>query len=173
MNFLAHCLLAQPNGHSLFGNLLGDFTRGADLDNLPEAVLLGLKNHQEVDRFTDTHPTIKDIRAVTSKERRRFAGIMGDVVYDYFLIKHWEQYTDHNFNEFIELCYKEIESAQHLMHPRMHDAMSFMINSDGLRINSSLEGVGKTLDRISQKIRFKNSFMGSIEEKAIEQVSSK
>jgi len=39
MNFLAHCFLAQPNAESLVGNLLGDFTRGANVDHMPKTVL--------------------------------------------------------------------------------------------------------------------------------------
>jgi len=164
MNFLAHCFLAQPNAESLVGNLLGDFTRGANVDHMPKTVLLGLENHIAVDKFTDTHKVIKPIKISTSKPRKRFAGIMADVVFDYFLIKHWATYTNQNFDEFVDHCYVEIESASDLMHPRMLGAMQFMLNDDGLRINASLDGVSETLDRIAHKIRFKNKFAGAIEE---------
>lgn len=164
MNFLAHCYLAQPTGQSLVGNLLGDFTRGANLESQPSAILLGLENHQAVDKFTDTHSALIPLKESVSKQRRRFVGIMSDVVFDYFLTKHWKDITDQDFDVFVDHCYQEIEASQAFMHARMQQAMLFMLRDDGLRINSTLEGVGKTLNRVAHKIRFKNSFHGAVEE---------
>lgn len=164
MNFLAHCYLAQPNGQSLVGNLLGDFTRGANLESQPKAISLGLANHQAVDKFTDTHSALIPLKERVSKQRRRFVGIMSDVTFDYFLNKHWQDITNKDFDIFVDHCYREIEASQQFMHARMQQAMLFMLKDDGLRINSTLEGVGKTLDRVAHKIRFKNAFDGAIEE---------
>lgn len=164
MNFLAHCYLAKPTAQSLFGNLLGDFTRGAQLNEHPQAVLLGLKNHQAVDKFTDAHPSLIQLKQVVSQQRRRFVGVMADVTFDYFLSKHWQQFTDQNFDVFVDHCYDELHASLDSMHPKMREAMLFMVKDDGLRINTSMQGVGKTLDRIANRIRFKNSFHGAIGE---------
>lgn len=164
MNYLAHCFLAQKDGQSLMGNLLGDFIKGADLKSQPERVLLGLKNHQAVDRFTDQHPALIPFKQTLSQARRRFSGIIADVVFDYFLTKHWEKFTDQDKDEFIEHCYAEILSVQPLMHDSMRRAMRFMVNDDGLRFNQTLSGVGQTLDRLSRRIRFENQLQGAIVE---------
>lgn len=164
MNYLAHCFLAQKDAESLLGNLLGDFIKGADLKNQPERVLLGLENHQAVDRFTDQHAALRPLKQALSKERRRFSGIISDVVFDHFLSKHWQQFSDQDIEIFIEHCYTEILSVQHLMHHSMRRAMVFMVEDDGLRINRELNGIGQTLDRLSQRIRFENKLRGAINE---------
>ena len=146
------------------GNLLGDFIKGADLKNQPERVMLGLENHRAVDRFTDQHYALTPIKHALSKARRRFSGIISDVVFDHFLIKHWQQFSDQSLDEFIEHSYTEILSVQHLMHDSMRRAMVFMVDDDGLRINQEMSGVGQTLDRLSQRIRFKNQLRGAIDE---------
>lgn len=164
MNFLAHCFLAQPNGASLMGNLLGDFIKGADLTQQSEQVLLGLKNHQAVDRFTDQHAVLPPLKQCLSQPRRRFSGIIADVVFDYFLSKHWQQFSAQDSEQFIEHCYAEILSMQPQMHDSMWRSMQFMVNDDGLRINRDLVGVGLTLDRLSRRIRFDNKLLGAIVE---------
>jgi len=96
---------AQPNQYSLYGNLLGDFIAGADLESMPNSVLQGLENHKLVDRFTDSHDSLKPLKELLSKERKRFSGIMSDVVFDYFLIKHWEKFSDQDIHAFVQTAY--------------------------------------------------------------------
>ena len=62
MNYFAHLVLAQPTVESTVGNLLGDFARGVDRANLPTSIKAGLDNHRAVDRFTDSHPTIRHLK---------------------------------------------------------------------------------------------------------------
>ena len=164
MNYLAHCFLAQKDGESLMGNLLGDFIKGADLKSQSQRVMLGLENHQAVDRFTDQHQSLRPLKKNLSKARRRFSGIISDVVFDHFLVKHWEQFSDQGLDDFIEHSYREILSVQHFMHEPMRRAMIFMVEDDGLRINQEISGVSQTLDRLSHRIRFKNQLRGAIDE---------
>ncbi len=164
MNFLAHCFLAQATPFSLYGNLLGDFIAGADLDKQADEVLKGLENHKLVDRFTDAHPALPPLKLILSKDRRRFTGIISDVAFDYFLIKHWEKFSDRDLRGFVDEVYVNIRQVIPLMHPRMVQSMEFMLNDDGLLVNQSMEGVGKTLNRLSHRIRFKNKLHGAVEE---------
>jgi len=148
MNFLAHCYFAKPTPLSLYGNLLGDFIAGADLQSLPIEVMKGLENHKLVDRFTDSHSALLPLKSVISKNRRRFLGIISDVVFDYFLIKHWNQYSEQILDVFVEDTYQKINTMIPNMHARMASSMQFMVDENGLLVNQNLEGVGKTLDRL-------------------------
>ena len=164
MNFLAHCFLAQPTPFSLYGNLLGDFVSGASLDDMPDEVLMGLDNHRLVDRFTDSHASLQPLKQLMSRERRRFTGIISDVVFDYFLIKHWRQFNQQKLSIFVNDVYIKINQVLPLMHPRMQRSMRFMLTENGLMVNQDLIGVAKTLDRLSSRIRFENKLRGAIEE---------
>ncbi|MGH1427495.1 MAG: ACP phosphodiesterase [Arenicella sp.] len=164
MNFLAHCFLAQPTPFSLYGNLLGDFVAGADLTQQPPEVLAGLENHKLVDKFTDAHSVLPILKQLMSKDRRRFTGIISDVVFDHFLIKHWEQFSDKNLRVFVDDVYENLLQVMPLMHDRMLGSMQFMMKDDGLLVNQSLEGVGTTLDRLSHRIRFENKLFGAVDE---------
>ena len=164
MNFLAHCFLSKGTAFSLYGNLLGDFIAGADLEILPDEVLRGLENHKLVDRFTDAHFALEPLKTTVSKDRRRFIGIISDVVFDYFLIKHWRSFHSQEIGLFVGDVYHQIRQVLTMMHPRMQQSMQFMLAHDGLLVNRDLAGVDVTLNRLSKRIRFKNKLHGAIQE---------
>lgn len=164
MNYLAHLFLAQPNTDSRVGNLLGDFARGIDRSVLSEGVHNGLLNHWLVDRFTDQHIEVKRLKELISLQRRRFSGIILDVVFDHYLIKHWEQYAAESFAESCSQYYADLRAGHHLMPLRMQQVTARIVEQDWFSSYSTLEGVGYALDRITGRIRFPNAFAGAIEE---------
>jgi len=164
LNYLAHLFLAKPTADSHFGNLLGDFSKGVDLSALPPTVKEGLKNHYLVDNFTDRHPLIQDGRHLFSKEKRRFSGIAIDVLFDYFLIKHWSTFSTQSFIAFKQQSYRLLAQNQSMMPAKMRRVTQHMIQHDWFLSYSDLSGIGQALDNIAARIRFENKFSGSIEE---------
>lgn len=164
MNYLSHLFLSQPTIPSRVGNLLGDFRKGVDIQSLPSEVSLGYDNHRLVDRFTDNHPKVENLRALISPQRRRYAGVMLDMVFDHFLITHWDRFEERTFQECRGIYYKDLRNGQHLMPERMQRVTTKLTENDWFSSYSELEGIGFALDRISERIRFENDFSGSITE---------
>lgn len=164
MNHLAHLFLAQPTIESRVGNLLGDFARGVDLEALPVAVQRGVKNHWAVDTYTDQHPEVRASKALFSSRRRRFAGIALDVLYDHFLIAHWADFADHRRNAFVDDVYADLEQGQGLMPGKMARVVERMIRHDWFTAYADLQQIGFALDRVAERIRFRNNFEGAVEE---------
>ncbi len=164
MNYLAHLCLSRPDAESMVGNLMGDFRKYLGGDLLPENVHLGIENHVRVDKFTDTNQVIRDIKSLFSHERRRFAGIIIDVAFDYFLIRHWQAFNDEDLDGFIDRAHARISSMWHIMPVHMQYVMKYMIRENWLRSYSSLEGIDHALNQLSRRIRFENKLAGAIEE---------
>lgn len=164
MNYLAHLYLAQPTPHSHFGNLLGDFRRGVHLDTLPNAVQLGLENHLLVDKFTDQHDIVRNLKARFAKQRRRFAGVAIDVAFDHLLIKHWHRYSHSSFVDFRRRSYGLLQSQQAHMPKRMHHVVGRICHEDWFATYATLEGVDLALNNIAKRIRFENSFHGAAQD---------
>ncbi|EAR62635.1 ACP phosphodiesterase [Neptuniibacter caesariensis] len=164
MNYLAHLFLAKADTESRVGNLLGDFSRGVDQTTLSPRVYAGLQNHRLVDRFTDHHPEVARLKGCISRQRRRFAGIMLDMAFDHYLIKHWQVFSARPFADCCKDYYGSLREGQVLMPERMQQVTARVAEHDWFSSYATLEGVGFALDRIAERIRFANNFAGAVDE---------
>lgn len=143
---------------------MGDFRKYLNGQPLPENVQLGIDNHLRVDRFTDSNPLVKEIKGLFSSERRRFAGIIVDVVFDHFLSLHWQRFSNESLDGFIDRSHKNIMSHQAIMPARMQYVMKLMVNGHWLKSYAEMRGIELVLNRMSERIRFENKLYGAIEE---------
>ncbi|WP_372740178.1 ACP phosphodiesterase [Neptunomonas sp.] len=164
MNYLAHLFLAQATVESRVGNLLGDFAKGVVVAQLPKPVKNGLLNHRAVDRFTDNHTVVKQLKCLVGADRKRFAGIMLDMVFDHYLIKHWHHFSHRSFAASCDIYYQALDDGQVLMPPAMQHVTQRVIKQQWFTSYQTLEGIGFALDRIADRIRFDHAFYGSVEE---------
>lgn len=160
MNFFAHLALADVTVPSRVGNLLGDFSRGLNIEALPAEVLAGLHNHRRIDQFTDQHPQVQQMKSCFTRQRRRFAGIALDVLFDHFLLLHWHQYSPVPKAQTITGLYDDLIAGQALMPDRMQQVTTRLVEHDWFRSYESLDGVAYALDRIATRIRFEHGFTG-------------
>lgn len=165
MNHFAHLVLSQPTVESTVGNLLGDFARGVDLHKLPPAIMAGLQNHRAVDRFTDSHPLVKEMKLGFSPQRRRFAGIALDIYFDHLLINHWHSFEGRRLADLIDGFYQRMTEGQGMMPgENMRHVTGRMIKYDWFGCYRELDAITESLDRVAARIRFANRFDNAIED---------
>lgn len=164
MNHLAHLFLAPDSPEARVGSVLGDFTRGVNVAALPKSVRLGVRHHLAVDSFTDKHPDVLASKRLFSSQRRKFAGVALDILYDHFLLRHWGRFTDADQNTFIQSVYAELQDNENLMSADMSRTTRHIVSHDWFRSYRDLDNIGYALDRVAGRIRFQNSFAGIIYE---------
>lgn len=169
MNYLAHLLLGGDEPLHRLGGLIADFTRGR-LETLakqyPAKVMHGISVHRQVDRFTDMHDQVARSKRRFSPARRRYAGIIVDVLHDHYLSRHWEQYTDICRDTFIEDAYQLLRDNRRHLPERMHRVAPIMIEQDWLGSYQHIEEIGLVYERMSRRLRRPNTLAGAIEEVA-------
>ena len=165
MNHFAHLVLARPTVESTVGNLLGDFARGVDADRLPPPVRAGLLNHRSVDRFTDSHPLVAEMKAAFSRRRRRFAGIALDIYFDHLLMQYWERFESRPLETVIDAFYRRMTAGRPLM-PRdeMRRVTRRMIDYDWFGSYRERDAVAEAIDRVAARVRFPHAFDNAIED---------
>ena len=85
VNWLVHVFLSKPDIEFRLGNLLADLVKGRDRAAMPSLFLEGVRQHQRIDAFTDTHPVVRRSRARIGGDYGHARGILVDVFYDHFL----------------------------------------------------------------------------------------
>jgi len=164
VNFLSHLFLAGTDPLFRTGSLMGDFLRGVDRQQLPPAIESGIVHHLAVDSFTDSHPAVKELRALFSPPRRRYAGIILDVTFDHLLLKHWEQFSHESPADYIRRTNRTLLDNRSAMPPRMRQIVSLLVQHDVLLSYRSLHGVQTALDRISDRFSRTTPLAGSTRE---------
>jgi acyl carrier protein phosphodiesterase len=155
MNFLAHLFLAEPTDGSRIGGVLADFTVGR-IEELarrygPE-IARGIQLHRELDRFTDTHPAVRHCVACLQPEQGVFAGIAVDVVFDYFLLKHWNRFTDETVEDFLDAAYASLRRMDGDFPDTYRAVIPRMIESNWLLSYRTLDGIHHALSRMSSRL---------------------
>ena len=154
LNFLAHLLVAGPTDASRIGNLLGDFARGTPASlasHFPPEVVAGIVMHRKLDRFTDDHPAFREARALLAPERRRFAGIIVDIVFDHFLCLRWGQFCDTPLEEFIQDIYACFDRHPAWLGEELTSILPHMKRENWLLSYATIEGIALTLRRTSAR----------------------
>ncbi len=164
MNHLAHLFLAPDSPQARVGSLLGDFARGIVSEDLPADVREGLFHHRAVDAFTDRHPEVLASKRLFSAQRRRFAGVALDILYDHYLLRNWQCFSHMDPDTFIDQLYRELDAHWSLMPEPMQRVTQQIIRHDWFHSYMDLENIGYALDRVASRIRFSNSFSGIIAE---------
>ena len=164
MNYLTHMFLSENSPLSMLGNFLGDFVKGNIEDKFPREVVDGIIRHRRIDHFTDSHPIVSSSRKLISHARCRFSGIIIDVLYDHFLSRNWNLYSETSLHDFIDIVYKNLHSHRKGIPPAAELCIETMIEEDWLGSYGSVDGIDKTFKRISKRLKGGNSLCSAVEE---------
>jgi len=164
MNYLAHLYLAEDSPESLLGNLLGDFLKGRSINAYCDEIKKGIQLHQKVDRYTDSHPVVRESKKLISPVNRRYAGIIIDVFYDHFLARNWFDYSLVTLQEFTLKAYDILQSNQAILPDSLNKALPNIIQKNLLMSYAELPGISFALQRLSVRLKRENNLGSALED---------
>ncbi|EED30917.1 putative acyl carrier protein phosphodiesterase [gamma proteobacterium NOR5-3] len=153
MNYLAHALLAEPYAHSLIGNIAGDLVKGPlAKHDLHPRVADGVRRHRRVDSLTDSHNSYLALKGRFPQGQRRYAGLVLDVLFDHYLVRHWQRYSHWSRDAFLDGTYRILNDNPLLLPAPLAAVSSRWVDADWLRVYDTREGVAAVLARLSQRL---------------------
>jgi acyl carrier protein phosphodiesterase len=152
MNYFAHLHIASITKTSWVGNLLGDFP--VDVGELDSDLLAGWRLHQQVDVMVDQHEASVLFRSMPRKGRRRFAGIVQDIVMDYWLIQNWKRFSTVPLTIFCDQAVLGLVKDKYRSPDRLRNMISSLENDNWLSNLGTLEGVEKAIHSIMRRWRY-------------------
>lgn len=152
MNFLAHLFLSCEREFLIVGNFMADFIRNRDLVSLPGSIIEGVHLHRKIDSYTDNHPVVRQAMRRLYPNHHKYASVVIDVFYDYFLAKNWERYSDRSLLAFTDETYRVLLRNKEIMPPFLQQRLEMMVEDDWLIIYTHVEGLNRTFRRLQRRV---------------------
>lgn len=150
MNLLAHLHLSTGlSAEETAGNVLADFLPNKLTP--PEGIGRGIRLHRKIDGFTDQHPLVAEARALISVPRRRLAGIIVDVAFDFTLCQKWSEHCGTVLPQFIEEGYSIVQYGARELGDSANRLTSRMRQNKWLESYSTLDGMALTFRRMTRR----------------------
>ncbi|QUX95393.1 DUF479 domain-containing protein [Marinomonas sp. CT5] len=149
MNYFAHLHIAAVTNTSFMGSLLGDFS--VDTKQLDDDLLEGWRLHQKVDVMVDQHEASVLFRSMPRQGRRRFAGIVQDIVMDYWLLRYWSRFSAVPLNVFCEQAIKSLQRDKYRSPERLKNMITSLEQDNWLPNLGTVEGVEKAIYSIMRR----------------------
>ena len=164
MNLVAHQILSFNIEKIRIGNFLGEFVRGKNYENYEPTIAKGIILHRNIDFYTDNHPLVKQASSLFSLSQGKFAPIVVDVIFDYFLIKNWHLFHQIDYSDFTSETYNLLKKYSILYTDLITNYLDTMILENWFKRYETLEGIELTLSEISKRAKFTNHIQTSIKE---------
>jgi acyl carrier protein phosphodiesterase len=144
----------RPPNNAAFqlGNLLADEIPKPVRSALPAAVQAGIAAHHMVDRFTDTHPLVKQSHGRLPPTFLRYAGPVMDLYYDHLLCCDWARLMPHvPLAQFTARFYAEAQPFAALLPDNARNTLARISEHDALGAYRSVDAVTFALNRIAAR----------------------
>jgi len=153
VNFLAHLVLAPQTPEGWVGSILPDMVRGPLPRDLRPAVLEAAREHQRIDRYTDTHPAFVRTRdRLKDSINPRLAGVLADVLYDHVLARDWSKWQGGSLAAFIDNAHQGFNDHEVLMPDDMRWRVRLMVDQGWLASYQTPEGIRDRLVQMSARL---------------------
>ena len=153
VNFLAHCVLAQPGAGFIAGGVLGDFVKGPIPESLPRDLRAGIRLHRRIDSYSNRVPEMKVSVARFDPALRRAAPVLLDILADHCLTLTWSWYADQDLAAFTARVYEAIEAYRDRIPARGRDFVSRMVETDLLARYDDPQVIERAMAHVLARLR--------------------
>ncbi|RFB79366.1 acyl carrier protein phosphodiesterase [Methylovirgula sp. 4M-Z18] len=161
MNYLAHFVLANPQGPARLGALIGDFLKGDVTGLYARDIEIEIILHRRIDSWTDGHTFPRATKRLFPEPQRRFAPILLDIYWDHLLIRHWPLLAHTPFEEFVDETYDLLLRHRALLPHGLRDSIGAMVNGRFLHSCRDMEGVARSVERLARRWRYGSKLLAA------------
>ena len=153
MNYLAHIYLSGNNDLLKIGNFMADSIRGKSYLDYPDEVQKGILLHRFIDTFTDAHPIYRKSKHRLHTQYHHYSGVIMDIVYDHFLAKNWNVYSDESLENYAETFYQLLQDNYSILTEKTKEMLPTMIANNWLLSYASLTGLEMILCNMDRRTK--------------------
>lgn len=143
---------------------MADGIRGKQYKEFVEKIQIGILLHRAIDSYTDAHPTVRKSTKRLHKKYSHYSGIIVDILYDHFLAKNWNNYSEIPLAEYADLFYDSLEDNFEILPTRIQKMMPYMIADNWLLSYASIDGIAKVLEGMNRRTLNKSKMNNAVNE---------
>ena len=143
---------------------MADGIRGNDYLNYPHEIKKGIILHRYIDTFTDANDIFRISKHRLHERYGHYSGVIVDILYDHFLAKNWNKYSDESLTSFVYSFYKSLEDIFEVLSPKTQRILPIMIEQNWLESYATIEGISRILFQMDSRTKFKSKMQFAIEE---------
>lgn len=164
MNFLAHIYLSGDNDLITIGNFIADGIKGKDYKVFAKDIQTGILLHREIDTFTDAHKIVRKSTKRLHSKYSHYSGIIVDILYDHFLAKNWNSYSNIELPRYADAFYDSLEDHYEVLPLRIQKLMPYMIADNWLLSYATMDGISRVLNGMNRRTQHKSGMNMAINE---------
>lgn len=154
MNFLAHFYLSDAAPELHFGNYIADGIKGGSIELFDEDTIRGIQFHRWIDQYTDSHPIFRNTIEELRPHFEKYAPVVADIYYDYFLGKDWVKHHQSELQLFSDGIYHILNERVYEMPEKSQFFYHYMRQNNILFQYSTHKGIEKVLKGMSGRASF-------------------
>lgn len=155
MNYLAHAYLSFNIPEILAGNMISDFVKGKKQFDYPATVQAGIRLHRAIDTFTDSHPFTKQAKTYFQPAVGPYSGAFVDVVYDHFLAKDHQEFTDDtSLQTFAINTYATLVNLAPILPERFVTMLPSMKQQNWLYNYQFMQGIENSFKNVARRAKY-------------------
>ena len=156
MNYLAHIYLSGDDDNLKIGNFISDFIQGNKYKNYSKEVQKGILLHRKIDSFTDKHLIVRKSKRRLHKRYKLYSGIIIDIIYDHFLAKNWNNFSEIPLSRYEENFLTLLENNFEILPEKLKIIFPYMKEQKWLSSYASLDGIYSTLSGVNKRTKGKS-----------------
>lgn len=145
MNFLAHLYLADTDKEIIIGNFIADTIKGNKFHHFSDKIQFGIRMHRAIDVFTDEHPIFRQSKRRLDDKYRLYKGVIIDLIYDHFLAKNWQNYSQIPLHQFSQGVYDLLNDHYSILPEKTQYLLPFMSKQNWLYKYRTVQGIGEIM----------------------------
>lgn len=153
MNYLAHIYLSGENDLVTIGNFMADGIKGKKYKKFQKNIQIGILLHREIDTFTDAHNTVRLSTKRLHQNYGHYSGIIVDILYDHFLAKNWNIYSNIPLPDYVDTFYDSLKTHYSMLPLRIQKMIPFMIADNWLVSYASIDGISRVLQGMNRRTK--------------------
>ena len=108
--------------------------------------------HRAIDKLTDEDKDVRALNRLIAARHGRYAGVLTDIGFDYFLWRNWEDFGPGDFEEFTAATYASLYARRGHMSERVRGYVNGMVKDDWLRLYTTRPGMQTVFNRLKPRL---------------------